>query len=158
MPITINGSGTITGISAGGLPDDSITTADIADSAVTDAKISALTSSKLSGALPAIDGSNLTGISIASAFSQNANGYITLSNGLIIQWGRVGSLANGGNRTVSFPITFPNNCWSLAASWTVMTSGTHHSAFPDTSITTSSFGAHNVSGATNGVVFIAVGN
>ena len=158
MPITINGSGTITGISAGGLPDDSITTADIADSAVTDAKISALTSSKLSGALPAIDGSNLTGISIASAFSQNANGYITLSNGLIIQWGRVGSLANGGNRTVSFPITFPNNCWSLAASWTVMTSGTHHSAFPDTSISTSSFGAHNVSGATNGVVFVAVGN
>ena len=120
-----------------------------------------LPSSALTGNLPAIDGSSLTGIATgltASAFSQNANGYITLSNGLIIQWGRVGSLANGGNRTVSFPITFPNNCWSLAASWTVMTSGTHHSAFPDTSISTSSFGAHNVSGATNGVVFVAVGN
>ena len=152
MPITINGSGTITGISAGGLPDGSVTNDDLA---------TGISSSKLSGALPAIDGSNLTGIVTgltASAFSQNANGYITLSNGLIIQWGRVGALANGGNRTVSFPITFPNNCWSLAASWTVMTSGTHHSAFPDTSITTSSFGAHNVSGATNGVVFIAVGN
>ena len=152
MPITINGSGTITGISAGGLPDGSVTNDDLA---------TGISSSKLSGALPAIDGSNLTGIVTgltASAFSQNANGYITLSNGLIIQWGRVGALANGGNRTVSFPITFPNNCWSLAASWTVMTSGTHHSAFPDTSISTSSFGAHNVSGATNGVVFIAVGN
>ena len=152
MPITINGSGTITGISAGGLPDGSVTNDDLA---------TGISSSKLSGALPAIDGSNLTGIVsglTASAFSQNANGYITLSNGLIIQWGRVGSLANGGNRTVSFPITFPNNCWSLAASWTVMTSGTHHSAFPDTSISTSSFGAHNVSGATNGVVFVAVGN
>tara|TARA_R100000353_G_scaffold89690_1_gene66324 strand:- start:272 stop:730 length:459 start_codon:yes stop_codon:yes gene_type:complete len=152
MPITINGSGTITGISAGGLPDGSVTNDDLA---------TGISSSKLSGALPAIDGSNLTGIVTgltASAFSQNANGYITLSNGLIIQWGRVGALANGGNRTVSFPITFPNNCWSLAASWTVMTSGTHHSAFPDTSISTSSFGAHNVSGATNGVVFVAVGN
>jgi hypothetical protein len=41
MPISINGTGTITGISAGGLPDLSITTADIADSAITTAKIAA---------------------------------------------------------------------------------------------------------------------
>lgn len=40
MPITINGSGTITGLSAGGLPDSSIVTADIADAAVTAAKMS----------------------------------------------------------------------------------------------------------------------
>jgi hypothetical protein len=39
MPISIAGSGTITGISAGGLPDDCITTADIAANAVTYAKI-----------------------------------------------------------------------------------------------------------------------
>jgi len=39
MPISINGTGTITGISAGGLPDDCITTADIAGSAVTTAKL-----------------------------------------------------------------------------------------------------------------------
>ena len=39
MPITINGSGTVTGISAGGLPDDSIVTADIAAGAVTAAKL-----------------------------------------------------------------------------------------------------------------------
>jgi hypothetical protein len=39
MPIAINGSGTITGISAGGLPDDCITTAEIAANAVTYAKI-----------------------------------------------------------------------------------------------------------------------
>lgn len=180
MTIVINGSGTITGVSAGGLPDDSITTADIADSAVTDAKITALTSSKLtgnlpalnasaltnlaaaqlSGTLPAIDGSNLTGISAgltASAYTGNTNGYITLSNGLIIQWGRQGSLANGGVRTVSFPITFPNAIFSFAASWTVQTSGSWHSAFPDGSIGTSSFGAHNVSGSTQGVVYVATG-
>ena len=40
MPITIDGSGTITGISAGGLPDASIVTADIADANVTAAKLS----------------------------------------------------------------------------------------------------------------------
>jgi len=38
MPIAINGSGTITGISAGGLPDGVITTDDIAAAAVTQAK------------------------------------------------------------------------------------------------------------------------
>lgn len=39
MPISINGSGTVTGISAGGLPDGVITTDDIAAGAVTTAKI-----------------------------------------------------------------------------------------------------------------------
>jgi hypothetical protein len=37
-PISIAGSGTITGISAGGLPDACITTADLADGAATPAK------------------------------------------------------------------------------------------------------------------------
>jgi hypothetical protein len=39
MPITISGSGTIGGISAGGLPDASIVTADIADANITAAKL-----------------------------------------------------------------------------------------------------------------------
>ena len=39
MPITIDGTGTITGISAGGLPDASITSAEIAAGAVTAAKV-----------------------------------------------------------------------------------------------------------------------
>jgi hypothetical protein len=38
MPISIAGSGTITGISAGGLPDACIVTADLADGAATPAK------------------------------------------------------------------------------------------------------------------------
>ena len=44
---------------------DAVQTADIANSAVTDAKISGLTSSKLTGALPAISGAALTGIASA---------------------------------------------------------------------------------------------
>jgi len=39
MPITINGSGTVTGINAGGLPDGVITTDDIAASAITRTKM-----------------------------------------------------------------------------------------------------------------------
>ena len=52
MPISITGTGTITGISAGGLPDDCITTAEIAGSAVTTAKVNAasITAAKLDGA------------------------------------------------------------------------------------------------------------
>lgn len=38
MPMTINGSGTITGLTPGGLPDASVLTADIADNAITPAK------------------------------------------------------------------------------------------------------------------------
>ena len=50
MPITINGSGTVTGISAGGLPDNCIVTADIADNNVTTPKVSdgAITQAKRS--------------------------------------------------------------------------------------------------------------
>jgi hypothetical protein len=40
MPMTLSGDGTITGLSAGGLPDSSIVTADIADAAITAAKMS----------------------------------------------------------------------------------------------------------------------
>jgi len=39
MPIAINGTGTITGISAGGLPDGCITNDDIASSTITSAKL-----------------------------------------------------------------------------------------------------------------------
>lgn len=40
MPIAIDGTGTITGISAGGLPDATITTAEIVDANVTPGKLS----------------------------------------------------------------------------------------------------------------------
>lgn len=40
MTITINGTGTVTGITAGGLPDAVITTAEIADANITAAKLS----------------------------------------------------------------------------------------------------------------------
>jgi hypothetical protein len=39
MPMTFDGNGTITGLAAGGLPDSSIVTADIANAAITAAKL-----------------------------------------------------------------------------------------------------------------------
>ena len=63
MPVTINGDGSITGLSVGGLGNGGIVDADsLAANAVTDAKISAMAASKLTGALPAISGAALTGM------------------------------------------------------------------------------------------------
>ena len=72
MAIVINGSGTITGVSVGGLPDgivdagtlatNSVDSAELIDGAVDDSHMAAMAASKLTGALPAISGANLTGI------------------------------------------------------------------------------------------------
>ena len=49
-------------VTAGKIASGAVTDAKIASGAVTDAKIAGMAASKLTGALPAIDGSNLTGI------------------------------------------------------------------------------------------------
>jgi len=63
MAITLNGgTGVITGVAVGGLPDGCVANDDLAGS-IADGKITGLTASKLTGALPAISGASLTGIS-----------------------------------------------------------------------------------------------
>ena len=72
MAIVINGSGTVTGLAVGGLPDgtvdagtlatNSVDSAELIDGAVDDSHIAALAASKLTGALPAISGASLTGL------------------------------------------------------------------------------------------------
>ena len=72
MAIVINGSGTVTGLSVGGLPDgtvdagtlatNSVDSAELIDGAVDDSHMAAMAASKLTGALPAISGASLTGI------------------------------------------------------------------------------------------------
>jgi hypothetical protein len=51
------------GVDTADIADGAISAAKIADGAITDAKISGMASSKLTGALPAVDGSALTGLS-----------------------------------------------------------------------------------------------
>ena len=82
MPVTINGDGSITGISAGGLPAGS----------VTDATIAGMASSKLTGALPAISGANLTGISASVTAS-------TMPAGTIIKFQNTKGPASSQNIT-----------------------------------------------------------
>jgi hypothetical protein len=86
MAIVINGSGTVTGLAVGGLPDgtvdsgtlatdsvtaakiaaDSVDSAELIDGAIDDSHMAAMAASKLTGALPAISAANLTSIPAAN--------------------------------------------------------------------------------------------
>ena len=82
MPITINGSGTVTGISAGGLPDDCITTAKIAANAVTAAKLGADQASGLAKAWVNFNGTGTVAIRAGfnvSSITDNGTGDYTVN-------------------------------------------------------------------------------
>ena len=53
MPVTINGDGSIAGLAVGGLPNGTVDADSLATNAVTDAKISAMAASKLTGTVGA---------------------------------------------------------------------------------------------------------
>ena len=82
MPITINGSGTVTGISVGGLPDDCITTAEIAANAVTTAKLGASEASGLAKAWVNFNGTGTVAIRASfnvSSITDNGTGDYTVN-------------------------------------------------------------------------------
>ena len=82
MPIVINGSGTVTGISAGGLPDDCITTADIAANAVTTAKLGTDEASGLAKAWVKFNGIGTVAIKASynvSSITDNGTGSYTVN-------------------------------------------------------------------------------
>ena len=83
---------------------DAVQTADIANSAVTDAKISALTSSKLSGALPAISGASLTNLP-ASGRAHN----IVINGAMQVAQRGTTSTASGYTMMDRFPV-YLNGC------------------------------------------------
>ena len=105
MTMVINGSGSITGLSAGGLPDASVTTADLASGvAVANIGTGGITATQL--ASDAVSYVKL--LSTDWSNSKATSGYQKLPSGLIIQWGAYTSAA--GNATVTFPISFPSAC------------------------------------------------
>lgn len=113
MAIVINGSGTVTGLSVGGLPDgtvdsdtlanNAVVTGKIADGTIANADINDLAASKLTGALPAISGASLTnlpaqGITVADHWRMNA-GFTSPNDGVsyITQnWERPDTGGGGG--------------------------------------------------------------
>jgi hypothetical protein len=112
MAIVINGSGTVTGLSVGGLPDgtvdagtlatNSVDSAELIDGAVDDSHIAALAASKLTGALPAISGANLTGITtgkVLQVVQGRRTGTATYN--ISQTWTAIGSGNNGLNLDIT---------------------------------------------------------
>jgi hypothetical protein len=111
MPISISGSGTITGISTGGLPDGCIATDDLANNAVTTAKLG---SGEASGLCKAWVNFNGTG-TVAIRASYNVSS-IT-DNGV-------------GDYTVNFTTALADANYAVAlACVSLTTSGNHDQAF-----------------------------
>ncbi len=112
MAIVINGSGTVTGLSVGGLPDgtvdsdtlanNAVVTGKIADGTIANADINDLAASKLTGALPAISGASLTGITtgkIGQIVIGRRTGVATYEVGTT--WTAIGSGNNGMNLDIT---------------------------------------------------------
>jgi hypothetical protein len=102
MPMTFDGSGTITGLAAGGLPNSSVITADIADAAITAAKL---------------DGAQSGSAPIYGARAWvNFNGTGTVA---IRASGNVSSITDNGslgNYTVNFTTAMPDANYNFVAS------------------------------------------
>jgi hypothetical protein len=115
MPITINGTGTVAGITAGGLPDGCVATSDIADDAVTDAKLSlAANASEIKKAINADNSPpiyacrawvNFDGTKDTTGTTSTAN-----TNRLIRASGNVTSVLrnNTGDYTITFTTAMPD--------------------------------------------------
>jgi hypothetical protein len=115
MPIAINGSGTITGISAGGLPDASIVTADIADGNITPAKLSG----GQSGSAPVYGCRawvNFDGTRNEADTGASTNG----ANVKIRASGNVASVLKNstGDYTITFTTAMPDANYSIVATGT----------------------------------------
>jgi hypothetical protein len=95
MAIVINGSGTVTGLSVGGLPDGTVANVDSkltgALPAISAANLTAIPAANITGTLPAISGANLTGISAGKVLQlksmrtgatnfNNSSGTVTLDS------------------------------------------------------------------------------
>lgn len=82
-----------------------------------------------------------------SAKSLTGDGYQTLSNGLIVQWGNINSgtqLAPNSDQNITFPIAFPTACLnvSICTSVNVKLTASNSMAILRNSLTTTGFGSY----------------
>lgn len=94
--------------------------------------------------------------------SQAANGNTKLPNGLILQWCAGSYQSSEGNQTVTFPIAFPNNCFSVSVTCQVQSVGNGSDAWYQlVSTTLTNCVVYNQNSGSNGnirPVIWAVGN
>ena len=113
--------------------DSNVTTAKINNSAVTDAKIATVSASKLTGALPAISGANLTNLpaetkptisSISPTVIENTQTSITITGTNFVNGANVEAVATNGAIVQADTVTF-NSATSISAAFTIATDGTY---------------------------------
>lgn len=111
MPISINGTGSITGLSAGGLPDASVTADDIASNAVTTAKVNdaAITYGKLSTS--ATEGDNVAKRTAKAWVNFNGTGTVAIRDDF-----NVSSITDNGtgDYTINFSSSMSGTNYCIA--------------------------------------------
>ena len=84
---------------------------DLTNLSATNLTSGTLPDARFPATLPAVSAANLTNLPASTgvtASSYSGSGYTRFTDGLIIQWG-----SSSSNSSVSFPLTFPNNCFSV---------------------------------------------
>ena len=120
-------------VSTAKIVDSNITTAKINNSAVTDAKIATVAASKLTGALPAISGANLTNLpaetkptigSISPSVIENTQTAVTITGTNFISVPQVEAINSTGAITAADSITF-TSATQIVATFTLPVDGTY---------------------------------
>jgi hypothetical protein len=112
MPIAINGSGTITGISVGGIPDGTVDTDVLAANAVTYAKIGTTEQGQLCKAWVNFDGTGTVAIRASynvSSITDNGTGDYTVNFTTAMPDANYTVIGGGASvLNAALPITYPN--------------------------------------------------
>lgn len=137
MPITINGSGTVTGINTGGLPDGCIATADLADNAVTYAKIGSTEQGQLCKAWVNFNGTTASPSTIRASYNVSS----VTKNGT-------------GDYTVNFTTAMVDANYTVAMT---VTSGTSPTPISNWQVSNVSMASSNYTSKTTGQVRIITG-
>ena len=128
--ITTPGDGTV---NTAQLADNSVTTAKINNSAVTDVKVDTVSASKLTGALPAISGANLTNLpaetkptigSISPSVIENTQTAVTITGTNFISVPQVEAINSTGAIVAADSITF-TSATQIVATFTLPVDGTY---------------------------------
>ena len=115
------------------LADDAVTTAKILDANITDAKVNTLSASKLTGALPAISGANLTNLpaetkptigSISPSVIENTATAVTITGTNFISVPQVEAINSTGAIVAADSITY-TSATQIVATFTLPVDGTY---------------------------------
>ena len=115
------------------LASNAVTTVKILDANITDAKVNTLSASKLTGALPAISGANLTNLpaetkptisSISPTVIENTQTSITITGTNFVNGANVEAVGTNGAIIQADTVTF-NSATSISAAFTITTDATY---------------------------------